>query len=160
MNVEKVFKVETECQSCNGTGLYSGIAESDGVAVVCNKCDGTGKYIHIFKYKDWLGRNKRDDVKRVYLPTRYKLGLGTLVFKGVGTIDMNKEGVSYDEFLEGKMPNHIEILGCPMLADQEACHKIKGFVDKCNDLNGGLVGTISSCNYQCKALECWKRFRL
>ena len=32
-----------ECQACGGTGLYKGMAERDGAAVVCSCCNGTGK---------------------------------------------------------------------------------------------------------------------
>lgn len=30
-----------ECQACKGTGLYKGMAERDGAAVVCSHCHGT-----------------------------------------------------------------------------------------------------------------------
>lgn len=32
-----------ECDACSGTGLYVGMAERDGFAVVCSKCRGTGR---------------------------------------------------------------------------------------------------------------------
>ena len=31
-----------ECPSCSGTGLYSGFAEPQGVAVPCSQCKGKG----------------------------------------------------------------------------------------------------------------------
>jgi len=34
--------VLAECSSCHGTGLYSGMCEGPGVAVVCLTCDGLG----------------------------------------------------------------------------------------------------------------------
>jgi len=72
---------------------------------------------------------------------------------------MDKEGVSYEEFLEGKMPEHIEQLGCPMMADQGACHKIKGFVQKCQEIHGEYIGLLSKCKNQPNKAECWKRFK-
>ena len=71
---------------------------------------------------------------------------------------MDKEGVSYQQFLDGKMPKHIKTLECPMLADQGACHEIKGFVDECQKLHGGWIGSITSCNHYRMKSECWERF--
>ncbi len=84
--------------------------------------------------------------------------MGKIPFSGIGEIDMDKEGVSYQEFIDGKMPEHIQALSCPMRADQVACHKVDGFVDTCNDLNGGWVTMITDCKKQCDKSECWERF--
>ena len=140
----KKIELEIECSACSGTGLYSGMAESKGLAVVCNRCDGTGKY----QFK----------IERVYLPTSFKLGLGVVNFKGVGDIDMCKKGISYSEFLEGKKPERIKEIECPMLADQGACHNVEGFVDGCSDLGLDWGSSMSSCKNQCNKMECWKRF--
>lgn len=70
---------------------------------------------------------------------------------------MDKEGVSYDDFLNGKMPNHIKQLGCPMLADQGKCHEINGFTDRCNIINGGWLSYIPDCKCKNK-MECWELF--
>ncbi len=153
------IEIDIECPACKATGVYTGMGERDGAAVVCRKCNGTGKYHYSYSYECFVGRRLRDDVKRVYLS-----GYGFVVtskkikFEGIGTIDMNKEGVSYKEFLSGKTPKHIEKLGCPMRADQSACHKIKGFVDKCEELNGGWILNLSECKYAKNKSECWKRF--
>lgn len=40
---EHIIKIECECNACKGTGLYVGMAERDGAAVVCYTCKGTGK---------------------------------------------------------------------------------------------------------------------
>lgn len=34
--------MKINCQSCGGTGLYKGIFEPSGTAVVCSTCKGTG----------------------------------------------------------------------------------------------------------------------
>jgi len=126
-----------ECPACEGTGVYSGVAERKNTAVICNRCDGTGKYHYVFTYNKFTGRKEKHDIDRVYLKNYgYVLSTGKINFDGIGEIDMNKEGVSYQEFLDGKRPEHIRKFGCPMLIDQSACHKIKGFIDKCCDLNG------------------------
>ena len=154
----KKIELEIECEACDGTGLYSGMGESKGLAVVCRKCKGSGKYMYKFEYNDFTGLKERGDIERVYLPTGYKLGLGIINFDGVGEIDMNKKGVSYSEFLEGKRPNRIKEIECPMMADQGACHRVEGFVDGCNDLGIGWGGTISNCKNQCNRMECWERY--
>lgn len=156
----KKIEMEIECPACKGTGLYSGMGEGKGVAVICHKCNGTGAYMYSYSYKEFAGRKLQKDIKRVYLSgTGYRLGLGKINFSGgIGEIDMDKEGVSYDEFLNDKMPQHIKKLGCPMLTDQGACHDKKGFVDKCNKINGGWIGTITDCKNQPNKEQCWKRF--
>jgi DnaJ-class molecular chaperone len=68
--------VDTECASCNGTGLYSGCAEPKGVAVVCYECNGTGKKrIH---FTPFTKRNNRTDIN---------------------TVRMSSGEVTYEEFL-------------------------------------------------------------
>ena len=148
------IEMEIECQDCEGTGIYVGMAEKEGAAVVCTKCKGSGKYLYKFKYNEFTGRKKRKDVNRVYLNGYgYVIIPHDIYFENIGRIDMSKEGVSYQEFLNGKIPKHIEKLACPMQADQGACHDIKGFTDKCN------WGRLSNCEHQKTKEECWKRFK-
>jgi hypothetical protein len=154
----KKIEMEIECQACKGSGVYTGMGEREGAAVVCHKCDGTGAYQYKFSYNEFTGRKQRDDVARVYKSGYgYVISTGNVKFGDVD-IDMDKEGVSYQEFMNGHMPKHSESIACPMLADQGLCHKIPGFVDECMELNGGWVGQISSCKNQCNKRDCWKRF--
>ena len=151
--------MKIECPSCKGTGVYQGMGEGEGTAVVCHRCNGTGAYQYSYSYKDFTGRNVVENVERVYLSGMgFKLGLGKINFSEVGEIDMDKEGVSYPEFINGKKPEHIKELAWPMRADQGECHKRPGFVDKCNDLNGGWVSMITKCKKYLHKKECWKRF--
>ena len=148
-----------ECPSCKGTGLYSGMGESKNIAVICYRCDGTGAFNYSRSYNEFTGQKVKEGIERVYLKgTGYKLALGKVNFDGVGEIDMDKEGVSYSEFLNGKKPTHIKKLECPLLTNQSACHEIKGFTEKCNSYNGGWIDLISKCKNQPNKLECWKRF--
>lgn len=148
-----------ECPACSSTGVYQGVGETLDTAVVCNKCNGTGAFMQTYEYTLFTERKKHERVKRVYKSGYgYKIGLGVISFEG-NKINMDNEGVSYKEFLDGKLPGHIEKLVCPMLADQDTCHKIKGFVDTCHALNGGWVGLISKCKKQPDKAECWKRFK-
>ena len=63
-------RIETICEQCDGTGLYHGFGEEEGVYVECKNCRGTGckivcysvfkkrkiekraKYIQIHDYPD------------------------------------------------------------------------------------------------------------
>ena len=92
-----------QCKSCSGSGVYVGMCERDGAAVVCHVCEGTGKCNYKFEYQEFTGRKKREDVTRVY-----KQGYGFVIapakinFSRNGKIDMEEEGVSYDDFLRDR----------------------------------------------------------
>ena len=157
----KQIDMVIECSSCKGSGVYVGMAEKDGAAVICHNCKGTGAFHYVFNYNDFTGRKSRADVKRVYLQSYgYVIAPKEIDFKGIGKIDMANEGVSYNDFLNGAMPGHIEKLACPMLADQGACHDIKGFTDECNKLHGGWVSYLPECKNRANMAECWKRFKI
>ena len=38
-------KVRCVCESCEGTGIYKGVAEHDDLGVICHYCNGTGNYV-------------------------------------------------------------------------------------------------------------------
>jgi len=157
----KKIEMTIECPDCRGTGLYSGMGEGQGAAVICHKCKGTGAYFYSYSYKEFTERKKQKGIKRVYLAGGgYKIGLGKINFTSIGEIDMDKEGISYSEFLAGKKPSHIKKLGCPMLLDQDACHNKEGFVKECNILNGGWFSQITTCKKYQNKEKCWLRFEL
>jgi len=86
-------QVKAVCTACGGTGVYSGMCEAKGTAVVCINCDGTG--CEVIKYEPFVERKKRRGIKTVHQSR------GRLIPTGVGP----KEGsVTYKEFLSGKMP--------------------------------------------------------
>ena len=55
-----------ECHSCHGTGVYRGMGEGDGAAVVCITCKGTGKEEVRHRFQEFTGRKINPDVRRVY----------------------------------------------------------------------------------------------
>jgi hypothetical protein len=63
--MEKIIEFDEECQSCGGTGVFVGMAEMDGVAVVCHNCDGTGSHHFSHKYREFEARKNRTDIKIV-----------------------------------------------------------------------------------------------
>lgn len=87
-------KVLAQCQSCDGTGIYQGFAEPKGTGVVCLSCKGTG--CCEMYYTPFVSRKHRRDIKTV------RLSRGSFIGTGIGPV--GKE-VTYEEFLEGKMPS-------------------------------------------------------
>jgi len=156
--MKKKIDLKIECQSCGGTGVYRGMGERDGAAVVCYHCNGTGCEDFHFEYTDFVKRKVIKDVKRVFIKGYgYCVGTKPITLDNGVFVDFSKEGVSYEQFLKGEMPKHIKHMGCPMMADQSACHRIKGFDDYCNKMNGGYFSVISSCKCKDK-IKCWERF--
>jgi len=148
------IELDIECKACGGTGIYVGLAERNGAAVVCYTCGGTGKQKYVFEYTPFTSQQFAADVKRVYASGMgYVITPDKLDFENIGEIDMSQEGVSYAEFREGCMPFHVEDLGCPMLADQCACHKIEGFTEQCP-----MGRLLTSCEQYSDKAKCWERF--
>ncbi len=85
--------LDTECLQCQGTGVYRGFAELKGVGVVCLECKGTGK--KVMRYIPFTRRKIRRDVRTV------RRSQGSFIATGVGPTG---GGVSYQEFLNGKLP--------------------------------------------------------
>lgn len=88
-----IQRVETECSSCQGTGIYRGFAEPQGVGVLCLNCDGSG--CRTMEYTPFTGLKKRNDVRTV------QRSRGSLIFAGVGPTGSS---ITYEEFLRGKKP--------------------------------------------------------
>ena len=63
--MRKKIEFDEKCQACNGTGLYVGICERDGSAVVCRKCNGTGKYHFVHEYEEFKKREICENVEHV-----------------------------------------------------------------------------------------------
>jgi hypothetical protein len=95
---QHTFETDCKCKECNGTGLYVGLAERDGAAVVCHTCKGTGKGHIKITYEDFEGREKREDVERVF-----EVNCGIVVGKGkdgeLALADFG--GIPYEEWLSG-----------------------------------------------------------
>jgi hypothetical protein len=61
---DMTFTVKHECGLCHGTGLYSGMGESIGAAIVCHSCKGYG--FRMSEFTQFTGRKELPDVERVY----------------------------------------------------------------------------------------------
>ena len=85
--------VQAECEACDATGIYRGMAEPEGIGVVCLVCKGTGMVK--IEYTPFTARKRRKDVKTVHRSA------GTFI---AGPIGPTGKAVTYSQFLEGILP--------------------------------------------------------
>ena len=84
--------IKTKCAACGGTGLYRGMAEPAGVAVICIQCKGTG--CDDLVYEPFTGRKPRVGVLFVHCSK------GSFIMNCGPT----SKPVTYADFQAGKMP--------------------------------------------------------
>jgi len=60
------IEFDEKCPACHGTGLYVGMEERSGAAVVCQECKGTGCFHFVHTYEEFVGRDYTEDIKRVF----------------------------------------------------------------------------------------------
>ncbi len=154
MTEQKTFEAKIECQSCDGTGLYVGLAEQDGAAVVCHTCKGTGCYNHKFTYAKFTSRNVRKDVERVFGNSCGYIHSANDVKSKDGLIEFSKGGVSYTDWLKGNKPLPLKKLYCPMLWTGQQWSSPLYCKD---DFFGGII---SNCPYRLEhgMSKCWEEY--
>jgi len=145
-----------ECSACKGTGLYVGMAERDGAAVVCRVCKGTGCGIVKLQFNKFKGIKKRDDVVRVFDNSCGFIISAKNVVVDNKQINFEDAGVTYDEWQAGKTPLPIKDLHCPFL---HTCQMLdregKLYTSRCREGLRGF-GEITKCKYYPNKNECWK----
>lgn len=57
------MRVNAACSSCGATGLYSGMCEGPGRAVICLDCGGTG--CQEIEYKPYEGRKRKRGIQTI-----------------------------------------------------------------------------------------------
>ncbi len=144
-----------ECQACGGTGLYKGIAERDGAAVVCSHCHGTGKTE--FTYNEFEGRKEMDGVTRVFEGSfgYVHTDKDTTTEEG-RTLHFSQYGCSYEEWKAGVEPTPMEELYCPYIyrnrgIGNEPC-------SRCKTGCKGWGGSISDCKFYSDKAKCWEEW--
>lgn len=151
--MKKTIEIREKCPSCDGTGLYIGLAERDGAAVVCHNCNGTGCHVFTHIYEDFEKRFDSIKVKRVYA-TNPGICIGTgnkgeLTLKSFG-------GMPYRDWLVGKpFPPKSENrkYTCPAWWYQSADYKKKPHWPECITL-----GSFLSCDHFKTKHLCWVKF--
>ena len=147
------IELEVNCPSCNGTGLYHGLAERDDCAVVCSRCDGIG--MTIVHYTKFVGRVKREDIERVFPGAfGYVHSHKDVTVETGEVLHFSKYGCTYAEWLKGAEPKPMEELYCPYMFDNQGSGN-EPFLE-CKDRKWGEH--ISSCVHFKDMKECWERW--
>lgn len=147
--MKKTIEFDEECKSCDGTGIYVGMAERDGYGVVCYNCNGTGKFHFSHTYETFRGSKvKRDGIKKV-VECNPGIVLG-------GNLDFG--GITYQEWISGKKfekGTEMRKYTCPAWWFQSSDCSKKPNWNEC-----GVGGTFSSCKHFCEKDKCWGRYDL
>jgi hypothetical protein len=149
--------VETQCGNCGGTGLYQGMAEKKGCAVICYSCSGTG--MHKISYTPFKERKLRKDIKRVFKDScGYMHAPDDIVASDTQElIKFSEGGCTYEEFLAGKKPKPVKQLYCPYLwTGQNLQNKDKNnlYQNHCSKNLKGF-GSIYDCKKYKTKSKCW-----
>lgn len=148
---QQIFEADIQCQSCGGTGLYVGIAERDGAAVVCHTCKGTGKSHYKFTYQPFDGRVERGDVRRVFQNgCGYVHSADDVTTKDGQEIKFSQAGVEYHRWLAGAKPLPLKTLYCPL--------QWSGQSWKAKFCKDNYIGMITSCENRCNMAQCWEQY--
>jgi hypothetical protein len=144
--------IDRACYACRATGLYVGIAERDGAAVVCYRCKGSGCERVITEWDDFEGRQSRPEVTRVY-----QVNPGIVIGVGKGReFDLEDfGGMPADDWRDGKpFPPGSENRNwtCPAWWYQSADYEKKPNWDECG------FGAFSSCKHFPEKSKCWARW--
>jgi len=149
---------EVECDSCRGTGLYCGMAERKGAAVVCTHCKGTGKVSVKQTFKKFVKRKKREGVKRVFeTASGYGIAAEDVTTSEGNTIHFSRFGVDYEDWLNGAEPKPIEELHCPYQHTGQGLqsHDVNDlYKTRCTKYLGW--GMITECKCRKDMAKCWK----
>jgi len=149
----KTISIDEECPHCGGTGLYVGMGERNGAAVVCYRCEGTGCFHFKHEYEDFSERQVRDGIVRVY-ETNPGICIGT----GNGHELHDFGGIDYHDWLNGKRfssGTENRKFTCPAWWFQSADYKKKPKWDECWE---SLGSSFSRCPHFATKEKCWARW--
>lgn len=154
-----IIKGTCACESCDGTGLYKGMAERGESAVVCHTCNGTGSVSFTKKFPKFKKRKIRKDVKRVFQSAcGYCITDKDVTTEEGKLIRFSKFGADYADWLKGVEPKPIEDLHCPYLHTGQ---QLQCSGKDVNDLYKNRCskhlsfGNISDCKCFKEKHKCW-----
>jgi hypothetical protein len=151
--MKRTIEFDQQCQSCNGTGLYVGLAERNGAAVICRTCRGTGCYRFKHEYDDFHGKQTSPNVKRVF-----EANPGIVIGQSRGLALEDFGGISVKDWQEGKpFPPKSENrkYTCPCWWYQSVNFKLKPEWDECF---AALGSSFSACPCFDDKAKCWERW--
>ena len=141
-----IIEFDEECSSCNGTGIYLGMAERDGYGVICYKCQGTGKRKHKHEFHEFTGRKLIANVRHV-VECNPGIVLG-------GSFDFG--GMPYEDWIHGKnFEDGMEMrkFTCPSWWFQTADNNKRPNWNKCE---WGV--RFPECKYFHEKEKCWEEY--
>jgi hypothetical protein len=146
-------QLEVNCPDCKATGLYVGMAERDGAAIVCGKCKGTGCYQFAYEYEEFAGRKEREGIRRVY-EANPGICVGASAESGLSLSDFG--GLPYEDWLCGdpfvrgsEMRRHT----CPSWWFQT----LNGYCKPWETCAANLGRPFYDCPRFATKEQCWKR---
>lgn len=146
-----IIELDVECPACGGTGLYVGMAERNGAAVVCSECRGIGCFHYKYEYKSFKKRKARGGVKRVFLRAGgYVHSAEDVTTEEGALIEFSAAGVSYEDWLAGEHPKPVKELYCPLLWTGQ-----RAKLAHCDNMVGCYI---PKCQMYEKKAECWEAF--
>lgn len=146
-------EIKIECPSCEGTGLYKGMCERDGCAVVCTECDGKG--YTTYRYNDFTGKKVKEGITRVFQKTCGYVHSDKNHKSDKGIIHFENYGCTYQEWLNGAEPKPMEELYCPHVYYNRGIGNEP--LEKCKQY-GGLGNLITDCPLYSEKKKCWKEY--
>ena len=145
-------KIQVACESCKASGLYIGMGERDGAAIVCHRCKGTGAAT--LEYDDFQGRTARLKVRRVY-----QTNPGICIGEGNGHRLEQFGGIPYEEWARGgefpRRGSENREFTCPAWWYQSADYDR---MPKWKECEGSLGRPFSACPSFGDKAGCWRRF--
>jgi len=149
----KRFEVEEVCTSCDGTGLFSGMAERSGVAVVCNRCNGTGKVKFVHEYKPFKKKARIPSYVKWVLETNPGFVVGDSEESDLSVFRGDFGGMSIDEYKAGKSFRGLEMrrLICPKWHNQR-------FERAGGECSKSLGMRFSNCHQFENKETCWEEY--
>ncbi len=143
--------IKQECPDCKGTGLYRGMGERKGAAVVCYACEGTGCYHFRHEYQEFKERKIALGVSRVY-----RSNPGICIGKGNGKTLEDFGGMPWEDWEAGyPFPPRSEDRAhtCPAWWYQSADCAKKPKWEEC-----ALCGAFSDCSRFPDRAACWAKW--
>ena len=143
------IEYDEQCKNCRGTGLYAGVGELNGAAVVCHTCDGTGCHSVHVKYKPFTHRLDRIGITRVH-KCNPGIGIDSSGQFGGMPIKEWESGLPFPEKSENRLYT------CPAWWTQcSGDHKGVTDSDWCNQFAGHRF---SDCIKFSEKETCWKLY--
>jgi hypothetical protein len=139
-----------ECTSCEGTGLYVGMAERDGAAVECHTCKGTGGEHVEHSYTRFTKRKARKGVTHVY-----RVNPGICAAPGAVPGGVSLRVWQEDPKAAAKPGAEMRQHTCPAWWYQSADYEKKPEWKECWD---NLGRSFSQCKHFAVKAKCWDRW--